>query len=399
MNAIKIVMSKELSRVFKDKKMIFSLFILPVILMVGMFGLISTLATNAENDVEKHVSSVYIQNAPDVFKSMTSQLPLDSLDLIYINEDANLTEIKDNILKGDNELLVVFPDDFINNMSKKGQLPLVDMYYNPSEDYSQNAFSTFNASVMEAFRQSVLVSQYGSMDAVKVFDVTPNEIVDDAKATGKMLGMLLPYFITIMLFAGSMSLGVDTIAGEKERGTIASLLMTPAKRTSIVMGKLVSLMILSVISASVYVVTMVVAVPLVIKNMELDLAGLSISFTAVQIIELIVIMIGLVFLYVALIGLVAVFAKTVKEASTYVMPLYIIVIVAGMLTMYGNAESNPYMFAIPLYNSSMALKAILTGDITGLQFALTAISTFVAAGLITFGIGKAFNSEKVMFNA
>lgn len=399
MNAIKIVMSKELSRVFKDKKMIFSLFILPVILMVGMFGLISTLATNAENDVEKHVSSVYIQNAPDVFKSMTSQLPLDSLDLIYINEDANLTEIKDNILKGDNELLVVFPDDFINNMSKKGQLPLVDMYYNPSEDYSQNAFSTFNASVMEAFRQSVLVSQYGSMDAVKVFDVTPNEIVDDAKATGKMLGMLLPYFITIMLFAGSMSLGVDTIAGEKERGTIASLLMTPAKRTSIVMGKLVSLMILSVISASVYVVTMVVAVPLVIKNMGLDLAGLSISFTAVQIIELIVIMIGLVFLYVALIGLVAVFAKTVKEASTYVMPLYIIVIVAGMLTMYGNAESNPYMFAIPLYNSSMALKAILTGDITGLQFALTAISTFVAAGLITFGIGKAFNSEKVMFNA
>ena len=81
-------------------------------------------------------------------------------------------------------------------------------------------------------------------------------VQDDQKASGKALGMMLPYFITILLFAGAMGIGTDMIAGEKERGTMASLLVTPVKRKSIVLGKVFALMTISGISSVIYIVVM-----------------------------------------------------------------------------------------------------------------------------------------------
>lgn len=403
MKSIKHVLSKELYRIFKDKKMIFSIFFLPVILIVGMLTLTTTISKNASDDVKKHESSVYIQNAPDDLKTLIGAVDNNASNIKYLNAGDDTTSIQKDILNEKLDLLMVFPAEFSKSVtaSSNQNLPDVKVYYNPSADYSASAESTFVNSYLESYRQNLLVAKYGNLNAVKLFDVQPSIVQDEAKATGKMLGSLLPYFITIMLFAGAMSLGIDTIAGEKERGTMASLLMTPVKRTSIVMGKLISLMILSVISAAVYVITMVVAVPIMGNSMgsDMKLSGLSIKFTPVQILELIVVMIGLVFLYVALIGVVAVFAKTVKEASTYVMPLYLIVIATGMMSMFGNSATNIGLYAIPLYNSTIALKAILSGDITLIQFMLTVVSTLFAAGAVTACIGKAFNSEKVMFNA
>ena len=79
------------------------------------------------------------------------------------------------------------------------------------------------------------------MDGLTVFTVNSDNpdmvIQDEEKAGGKVLGMMLPYFVTILLFAGAMGIGTDMVAGEKERGTMASLLVSPIKRSSIVLGK------------------------------------------------------------------------------------------------------------------------------------------------------------------
>lgn len=403
MKSINNVLSKELYRIFKDKKMVFSIFFLPVILIVGMLALTTNIAKNASDDVEKHISTVYIQNAPNDFNSFLSVINTNSDDIKYLKASDDTSSIHNDILNEKIDLLLVFPEEFSKSVTTVSgeNLPSVMVYYNPSADYSASTESTYVNNYLESYRQNLLVAKYGNINAIKLFDVKQSIVQDEAKATGKMLGSLLPYFITIMLFAGAMSLGVDTIAGEKERGTMASLLMTPVRRTTIVMGKLLSLMILSVISAAIYVITMAVAIPIMGNSMgsEMNLSGLSIKFTPIQILELIIVMIGLVFLYVALVAVVAVFAKSVKEASTYIMPLYLVVFATGMMSMYGNSATNIGLYAIPLYNSTIALKAILSGDITLMQFALTSISTFTAAGIVTTCIGKAFNSEKVMFNA
>lgn len=407
MEGIRVIFIKELTRVFKDKKLIFSLFILPVLLIVGMYTLIGTLITNANEDIEEHIPVVYIQNAPEDFKLFLKEFE-NTENVVYLTTDDNINNVKSGILQGTIDLFISFDSEFQKSITEYEDgsiIPQVKTFYNPSEEYSESARGEYVSIILESYRQQLLASRIGDLSSITIFTVdSDNEemiIQDNEKATGKMLGMLLPYFITLMLFAGAMSLGVDTITGEKERGTMASMLITPVKRSSIVLGKVFALMVLSGLSAATYVISMVASVPIMMKSFGGDevLENISIGFTIGQITELALLMISLVFLYVALISLISVFAKTVKEGTTYISPIYIVVIAIGMITMYSSKDAKIYSYLIPLYNSSIALKDLFARELSTMEFLMTFLSTIAAGGIITGIIVKAFNSEKVMFNA
>jgi sodium transport system permease protein len=224
--------------------------------------------------------------------------------------------------------------------------------------------------------------------------------VDEKKQDGRMFGMLLPFLINIMLFAGAMGLGVDAITGEKERGTLSSMLVSPIKRGEIVFGKLISLAILSSISAAVYAVSIVVAMPILMNGATGGaMEGMSLQFTPFEMIQLLIIMMVVVYLYVALVALVAVLAKTAKEANTYVMPVYILVMLGSLMTYSGAGDSKLTNFFIPIYNSAVSIQNLLMGELTMAQFGVTVGTIIVLAAIITSLITRAFNSEKIMFNA
>lgn len=127
---------------------------------------------------------------------------------------------------------------------------------------------------------------------------------------------------------------------------------------------------------------------------------LSLKFSVVQILMLAAIMLVMVYLYVSLVALVAVIAKTAKEAQTYVTPIYIIVILAGMLTMFqGGIEKPLYQYAIPVYGNSLAIQNLMTNELTIQQLGLSVGGSLFLAIILTGLLTKAFNSEKVMFNA
>ena len=403
MRGAREIIKKELNRVFGDKKLIFSLFILPVALMAGMFFLMGNLMDSMESEVNAHVPSVYIQNAPQGLDEFVNASGFEA-DITYLNADYNLDEIKDNIVNGNKDLLVVFEETFkesIVNYKEGNDIPEVKTYYNPSEDYSSTARSNFVAMVLEPLKQVYLTERIGNLDNITIFnidiDTEASQLIDTQKASGKALGMMLPYFVTILLFSGVMSIAVDAITGEKERGTLASMLVSPVKRSEIVIGKLISISILSSISALIYAISMVFALPSMMGSTS---SGMSISLSPLQIIQLILIMLSLVFLYVSVVSIVSVFAKTMKEASTYTMPMYVLVIVAGLITMYsGNTTPDTVMFAIPVYGSSLCIQNIMEGELLMSQFLPAIGGTVILGVLITAGIVKAFNSEKVMFNA
>jgi sodium transport system permease protein len=197
-----------------------------------------------------------------------------------------------------------------------------------------------------------------------------------------------------------MGLGVDAITGEKERGTLSSMLVSPIKRGEIVFGKLISLAILSSISAAVYAVSIVVALPLLLNSVsDGAMEGISLKFTAFEMVQLLIIMLAVVYLYVSLVALVAVVAKTSKEANTYVMPVYILVMLGSLMTYSGTGDSRLANFFIPIYNSAVSIQNLLMGELTMAQFGATVGTIVLLASLITALITKAFNSEKIMFNA
>lgn len=401
----KVILSKELKRVFGDKKMVFSLFILPIILIAGIYGMMFFLVDKQKSSINEHVSEVFVQNMPDNFSELMSKHTECNINVIPAGESADT--YKDKLLDGTYDLVVVFPENFYENFKNAdatSELPDIKTFYNPSEDNSGEARTRFTETYLEEYKQLLLNERFGSLNYAMVFSVdadNPDMIVqDDGKATGKILGTIIPYLITILIFGSAMGLGVDTIAGEKERGTIANLLISPIKRVDIIMGKIAALAIVSVLSAGVYVISFIGSAVVLSKKSGMGemFSRLSLNFTSVQIVQFVVLLLGLVLLYVGIIGFVSLMAKNIKEAQSFIMPVYILVMFAGMITMYsGDVTSGSYM--IPVYNTSAAFKGIFERTITMNQYLTSTIITYAFAGVMVCLMAKAMNSEKIMLNA
>lgn len=401
----KVILSKELKRVFGDKKMVFSLFILPIILIAGIYGMMFFLVDKQKSSINEHVSEVFVQNMPDNFSELMSKHTECNINVIPAGESTDT--YKDKLLDGTYDLVVVFPENFYENFKNAdatSTLPDIKTFYNPSEDNSGEARTRFTETYLEEYKQLLLNERFGSLNYAMVFSVdadNPDMIVqDDGKATGKILGTIIPYLITILIFGGAMGLGVDTIAGEKERGTIANLLISPIKRVDIIMGKIVSNAIVSVLSAGVYVISFIGSAVVLSKKSGMGemFNRLSLNFTSLQIVQFVVLLLGLVLLYVGIIGFVSLMAKNIKEAQSFIMPVYILVMFAGMITMYsGDVASGSYM--IPVYNTSAAFKGIFERTITMNQYLTSTIITYAFAGVMVCLMVKAMNSEKIMLNA
>ena len=400
---MKDIFKKELMRVFSDKKMIFSLFILPAIVMLGVYGLVGTMTDKMETDIEEHISVTYIQNAPEGFEALVAQTGYDAAaEIKYVATDASVEEvqqIKDDILNGAADLFVVFDKEFLAKagayQNAGDPIPSVKLGYNSTMNYSTAARSMFDAMVLDVYETNLLQNRFANLDLLTVFISEDELIINEDKANGAMLASMLPYFIIMLLFAGSMGLCVDAIAGEKERGTMATMLLSPVKRGSIVFGKLLGLSVLSALSSVVYAASMIVAMPKMMGDMG------TVSFSGLQVVELLGIMISLVLFNVCVICMLSVFAKNSKEASAYVSPVYMVVVVLGMLTMFnvgGTTPANP-SFAIPIYGSSLAIQAIATNELSLAQFGLSVGGNVLCVLVMVMVITRVFNNEKIMLNA
>lgn len=420
MSNISLIYQKELKRIFSDMRQVFSLFILPVIMVIAIYGLMSLLVKTVEDDQSAHVPSVAVYHMPDSLRAFVGDDFFQVYELTEIQDDSALENAKNDILHENIDLVIVFDADFdasIADYKEGDEVPDVHTFYNPSADYSNNARNEIVYELLEDYRQSLLEERFEDMNAMEVFSVDiqneESQIQDDDKAAGEMMGSIIPYLITLLLFAGGMGIGVDMIAGEKERGTMASLLITPMPRTAIVMGKLLAMMTLSGLSALIYVVSMVVSIPFLMDSVMGSAAGeeametaeaasafgMSMSFQAWQIWMLIIIIVTMVFVYVAVIALTSVFAKDMKEASSYITPIYMVVMLSGMVTMFTGDNAGTGTYLIPFYGAVVAIKNILGQDITIANCFLCALVHVALGGILVAVVAKAFDSERVMFDA
>ena len=407
MKGAKRIIKKELARVFKDKRLIFTMYIMPAILMFVIYGLIGNLMSSMNNDITEHTDIVTVVNAPESFKQTVSATGYDATASVSYTDkksyEANKAAYEDDILNGRADLLVVFDEDFesvFNAYANKGdKIPGISVSYNNTENYSQKAHNVFNSLVANAYRQTLQTVRFGDLERLEVFNVTENQIVKESKKGTEFLSMLLPYMIVLMLFSSAMSITVDAIAGEKERGTLSSMLLAPISRTEIVVGKLVALSILSTLSALVYCVSMLFAMPLMQNGMgagEVNLSFISVD-TVLMLLGTIVLM---NLLFVSLLSAVSICAKDTKTASTLVAPMYIVVVLAGVMTMFSGGTSMPlWKYAIPVYGNALVVQQICSGEAQLSSFLATVAGLVVMIAVFVGLTSKAFNSEKIMFNA
>jgi sodium transport system permease protein len=386
------IIAKELRRVFTDKRLVFTALIMPGLILALTYSLLGQMVGKMVTDTEEHQPEIMVEELPDSLAPY-----MQGFDLTPV--DADIDTIQGQIRSGDLDMLLLFDPDFDRAVAdyEGGKLPEVQIYYNPSEDFSQSAYYKVDA-VLNQYKQDILANRLGGAAYTEVFASNPMETYNEQKASGRMLGMLLPMLITIFLFAGAMQIGIDSIAGEKERGTMANLLLAPIPRRTIAFGKLISLGVVAIISACSSFAGIMLSLPLsgtmFTGGGDMDL---SLSFTLVQILQLILLMITLTGIFVGIICTLSVYAKSVKEAGTTIMPAYLVVMFCGMIPMFSQATPEFGQFLVPIYGSVLALKSLLVGELATLSWLICCVENLAIAGLLGIFAGKLFDSEKVMF--
>ncbi len=402
------VFKKEFYRVMSDKRLIFTTIIMPGLMIFIMYSFMGNAISGEISSINDHTIQVYEVNIPDSIKTMIANDSLETdpenkrtVDFIDAS-DMDFDEIEIGLLDKSIDVYIVFPEEFestlLNYQDIDYEIPNIDTTYNPGERNSESGYYHVMG-YLSAYSNSVSYDRHG--DALIVYNMNVGNdttiVVNEEKAQGQNFAMLLPMLIIIFLFSGAMSIGPDSIAGEKERGTIATLLVTPIKRSELAIGKVLSLSAISLMSATSSFIGILFSLD---KLLGADGADVDTSiYGAAEFLQLFFVLLGTVLVIVGIISVVSAYAKTIKEASMFILPFYFISMFVGISTMFtGEAASNPTMYLIPIYSSVHMIISILTFEVNAINFAIMVSSSVVYVVILIYIMNKLFQSEKVMFS-
>jgi len=352
----------------------------------------STLGSAFEPDAD-HDPWIYAVNAPD---SISQMITTSGISLFHIDID-KVEETKDKISEKTADLLIVFPADFnervasqIDNLSGETpntqNAPSIEIFYSSTEPNSGQAFHTVSA-VLEAYKTSL----------VNIFTIEGSDLssVEDFMAT--IISTMMPMLLMIFLYSGCMALSLESITGEKERGTLATLLVSPLKRSELAAGKILSLAVLSFLSGIITAVATILALPNLMGT-EGDIMDVAI-YSIVDYILLACVILSVLLLMVVMLSIISAFAKTVKEAGQAATPLMIVVMVVGVSGMFGGgAQTEAIYYLIPLYGSVQSMSGIFAMEYSAFNIGIACLSSLLYACLGGYILTRMFNSEKVMFS-
>ena len=404
MNKLLTIFKKELKRVYSDRKIMFNLFVLPLVSLTLIYSFIGIFLINSMTDTSEHISTIYQENMP---VAIIEQLEEIGVNVISVNE-SDIISIKKNIETGEQDLLLLFDKNFESKISNN-EIPIIDSYYNESEEYSEKAYSQFQY-IITNYADDILASRIGGHEKLIVYNENPTQLAKENLFIIKMLSGLITMMIVIFIFAGSMQQGIDMIAGEKERGSLATLLMTPTDRKILAAGKVTSLSVIAIASSIVTFLGIIFALLinktfLEIKSQEFS-QGLdetithifdSFQFSFDKVLMLLVLMIMTAIISAAFICFLSSRAKNVKEASTLISPFYIVMMIMAYIPYITQETPKFFSYFIPLYSNIAGIYSLIEGTLDIKSFIVCCVMTIIFALIFIYLTGKSFENEKVMF--
>jgi sodium transport system permease protein len=387
MKNILTIFKKEWDRVIKDRRLVIMVILMPGLLIYLIYSFMGL----AINNGEEQVADVAIVNLTSSFEDIyESHEDIENLNIAEIEVD-DINHYLDLIDAEEWTLLIVFPEDFAS-YDGTGEKPVVMIYSNPNVLFSSNVSARFVNYLIDYQR----VLSYDLFGDTNYFSLTQASTpVNESQIMGTLLGQLMPMLVIMFLFSGAMSIGPEAIAGEKERGTIATILITPIKRRELALGKILSLSVLSLLSAISSFTGIILSLPKLINYGEADIAIYSIS----DYLMILMVLFSTIFVIIGIISIVSAYAKSVKEAGSYITPIYILTIIISIGTSFSvNTDPSIVRFILPIYNSVESLRAIMMfSDKAFLYTIVTVIANLVYLALFVGILNKMFNSEKIMF--
>lgn len=395
-NTIITILKKELKRFFSDKRMAFTTILMPGIMIFVMYSFMGDAISGMVSVDDDYVYKIESTYMPESIRTLMEEAGIAKGIKDVGAEDGEAA--KEKISKNEDELdlYIVFPENFESDIasydsSSGDKAPEVQVYYNSASTESQTVYNIFTE----------MLDSYEAVMANK-FDINHDEnvkydLANEKDAAASIFSSMLPMLLLMFVFSACMAVGPESISGEKERGTIATLLVTPAKRSHIALGKIIALSIIALLSGMSSTIGTLLSLPK-LANME-DTGITTNVYGVTEYLMLALVMMSTVLLIVTLVSIISAFAKSTKEAGTYITPLMIIVMLVGISGMFSDGvKTELFYYLIPVYNSVQSMTGIFSFDILPSGMAVSVASNIVYTGIGVFVLTRMFNNEKIMFN-
>lgn len=391
MKNILTIIKKEFIRFFTDPRMVLLTVILPGVMIFSMYSFIGEAISNMLSIDEDYSPIVYVNNYPQSIKAQFEYVNISATDDYEITED----EIFERIQNKDIDIYIIFPADFDIVVSEydvtnpEQTAPNIEIYYNSTKKESEYAYQLV-AGVLDAYENSL----------ANKFDInntdTKYDLASDKDVSGMIFSSMLPMLMMIFLFSSCMGIAPESIAGEKERGTIATLLVTPISRTHLAIGKIISLATFATLGGLCSFLGLILSLPKLLGGT----AGLmDNAFAFTDYAMLLVIILSTILMIVSLLSIISAMTKSVKEATALIFPFMIIAMLTGVTSMFGGGAPDAHiLYIIPFYNSVQSMNGVSSFDYKLINIIITAISNLAYTILFAFILSKMFKSERIMFS-
>ena len=398
LHAVAIVYRKEFTEWTRDRRTLISTVLVPLLIfplmIVGLIGLSSALIGQAKQEVPK----VMVLGGDDSPQLLASLRKLNTMKVVPY-----AANWKQQIADKDIRAAVDIPPRF-QAAIESGATETVKIYF-----YEGEMKSSFGADRLRDFfkdyRDSVVKSRLASknlpVSVLSPFEVQQENVAPPEKVSGATIGTFVGYMVIILSMTGAIYPAIDLTAGEKERGTMETILSSPVSRLDLVLGKFLLVLSASLTAGILSVTSMGTSFAILAHARPTDSGGqlLQLNLGLLSVVSVFVMALPLSVLFAAGLMTIALFAKSYKEAQSYVTPLTFVAVIPAVASVLPGVELTPKLALIPVLNTALLCKELITGTYHWNSIVLIFASTCVYAAVALFLAVKTFQRESVLFRS
>ncbi|NRA97573.1 MAG: ABC transporter permease, partial [Planctomycetes bacterium] len=383
------ILRRELRDVLRDRRTLFTMLVLPVLLYPALMLGFSSLAASRVEELKEQTYAVMI--TVDGEPLARGQLPPNNslaAKLLRVKRFA-FTMVADPraaVESGDIFLACEIPGDLDERLKDRQEVRLEPLYRS-ADEHSRIVWNDFKGAVLSYRTDRVPLV----IDNAKGDQSTPEQ------KGGHLFGGMLTMMVIMMAMTGAFYPALDIAAGEKERGTLETLLLSPVGRVELVAGKYLTVLAVAVFAALMNLGSMTLTFAGFSRMVPQGQGGLSFSISPLAFAVIFVGLVVMAGLFSAICLAVSTFARTYKEGQAYLTPALLLVMPLAMIGLLPNMEIDPSLAVIPVANMALLMKALLLGEFPGPEIAITLVTCLACAFAALLWTASLFNREEVLF--
>ncbi|MFT7654494.1 MAG: sodium transport system permease protein [Candidatus Azotimanducaceae bacterium] len=384
-----VVLKKECLDNIRDRRTIissFSLAILGPIFFVGIMVFVLERALG-ENDDGIAFTVVGAQHAPQLMAFLTQK----DTDIEHVETEHAVALVKD----GDHKLVLVISPDYAERYAQ-GSRNTLALIHDSSQFSSTRRHLAILRGYISTYSRTIglLRMQLRGIDPTLSQPIGTQEI-DVASPAARALTILssLPYFLVLVIFMGGFYLAIDTTAGEREHGSLEPLLTQPVSRAQLVLGKIGATAIFGAASLVIFLFSLYFAVPFV----PFERIGMALEIGATQLVAMFLISLPLLIFAAGLLTAVASFAKSYKEAQTYLTMVIIVPTLPLIFAQLTNVETSLGIMLVPSLSQATLVADLIKGEsIEAIHAATSIVSTLVYGAILSWISIHLYEREQIL---